>query len=64
VILKFEIRSEQGKSLPVDIVDDGGGKEEAADPPPQIRYRTEGLKSIKRRGRDGWLVDNDPSVPQ
>src|SRR5208282_804738 len=39
VVLEFEIWGEKRKSLPVDVVDDRRGKQEAANPPTQRRDR-------------------------
>src|SRR6202034_4529277 len=39
VILELKIRSEKGKRLPVDVVDDGRGEQQAANPPAQRRNR-------------------------
>ena len=36
MILEFQIRGEERESLPIDIVDDRGSEEHAADPPTQV----------------------------
>ena len=53
VMFELEVGGEEGKSLAVDVIDDGGSEEDGANPPAQVRDGARPCGSWGRRGRCG-----------